>query len=346
MNRASFRRILRLDEMVRLGRLHSAAQAAAELEVSVRTVERDIETLRDCHAEIEYDPRHRRYYYKDHSIMLPGQWLNEREIALILIAEKSLRVYAQAAFSDEVHPTFNRLLDPIRNQPETLEQIRELARCVCFYRSYEPTRGLRPLFQCVLDAMQSNRRLSVEYQGTRDRKPIRREIEPYVLVNNHGEWQVIGSCRRSHRIKTFALDRMYRPRLSEHAFMPPADFKPDKYYCHPFEPLDGSPLQGVVLRLEGGAAERAKQRLWHPSQTISRNRDRSVTFTMRCGLTPGLIRWILTLGADAEVIAPGKLREMVAAEARAVVAKYEVKVGGNEKSASALSRKQRCRIGG
>lgn len=323
MNRSSFRRILRLDEMIRLGRLHSAAQAASELEVSVRTIERDIETLRDCQAEVEYDSHTRRYYYKDHSIMLPGQWLNEREIALMLIAEKSLRVYAQAAFSDEIHPTFNRLLQPIRHQPKTLEQIRELARCVCFYRSYEPTRGLRPLFQDVLNAMQSNRRLSFEYQGTHDPKPVRREIEPYVLINNHGHWQVVGYCRRSRKIKTFALDRIYHTQLSEHSFLPPSDFRPEAYYHHPFEPLDNSALQGVVLRLENDAAERAGQRLWHPSQTISRNRDNSITFTMHCGLTPDLTRWILALGPDAEVIAPAKLRDMVAAKARAVVAKYD-----------------------
>lgn len=322
MNRTTLRRILELDTMIRLGRLHSAAQAAAELEVNRRTIERDLATLRDLRAEIHYDAERKTYSYVGHPIMLPAQWLNESEIALVLIAEKALRTYAHAAFSDEVHPAFNRLLDPIRDYPDTMEEIRSLARRVCFYRSYEPSRALRPIFQAVLDSMHSRQRLSVEYEEQDGTMQPRREIGPYVLLNNHGEWQVVAYCRRSRRVKTFALDRMHKPRPSEHFYHLPDDFDPRDYHIHPFDPLDNRRRTFVVLRLEGGAAARAGRRLWHPSQTISRNRDKSVTFTMRCALTPSLVRWVLTLGPEAEVISPKVLRAKVAEMARDVLAKY------------------------
>lgn len=46
MKRGSIRRMYRLDAMIRLGRMRSAEQAAQELEVSRRTIERDLEMLR------------------------------------------------------------------------------------------------------------------------------------------------------------------------------------------------------------------------------------------------------------------------------------------------------------
>ena len=111
MSHASLRRIYDLDRMIRAGELHNAEEAAARFEVTRRTIERDLDTLRtDLGAELRFNRAEGRYEYTSNPVVtLSGQGLNEREIAIILIAERALRQFTGSSFQDEVHPAFNKL---------------------------------------------------------------------------------------------------------------------------------------------------------------------------------------------------------------------------------------------
>lgn len=228
MKRGSIRRIKQIDGMIRLGTMESAQQMAEEFEVSRRTIERDIEMLRlDLGADVVYNREKGCYEYTGKPLPLPGQWLNEREIAIMLIAERALRMYTGTSFSDEVHPVFNKFLNPIRDDKKAMEYIKDLCKSVYFYRPFKPMRDLRTEFSTVLNAIMERRRLSMKYRtAARGRvSDERREIEPYVLLNNGGDWYVVGHCRQTHEIRTFSLGRVFEPKIEEHFFIIPDAFK-------------------------------------------------------------------------------------------------------------------------
>lgn len=230
MKRGTIRRIYELDRMIRLGKLHTAEQAAGKFEVSTRTIERDLEQLRnDLGAELVYDKEKECYEYSGAPFVLPAQWLNEREIAILLIAERALRIFTNTSFDKEIHPTFNKLLDPIRHDKKTLEYIRDLCRSVYFHRPVEPLRDMRHEFSVVLDAIMQRKRLTITYQNASGKAPEHHEIEPYVLLNNGGDWYIVGFCRTSKQIKVFALLRVVEPKIEDHYFIIPDSFKITDY---------------------------------------------------------------------------------------------------------------------
>ena len=164
INRGGIRRLFELDRLIRLGRFTSAQQVADDMEVSRRTIERDLDELRnDLGAELVYDRGKRCYEYAGKPITLPAQWLNEREIAIVLIAERALRIFTSTGFDSEIHPAFNKLLDPIRHDKKMMASILELCNSVHFHRPVEPVRESQGEFSVVLDAALRRRRLAFFY---------------------------------------------------------------------------------------------------------------------------------------------------------------------------------------
>ncbi len=325
MKRGSIRRIYKIDSMIRLNRLHSAEDAARELEVSGRTIERDIEMLRlELNAEVKYNRAKGAYEYVGNPLPLPGQWLNEHEIAIMLIAERALRMYTAASFSDQVHPVFNKLLNPIRDNKKAMLYIKDLCRSVYFYRPFEPLRDLRKEFSIVLDAIMERKRLSMRYQtaakGLRQEpRDERREVDPYVLLNNGGDWYVVGLCRQSHEVRTFSLSRVYEPRIQDHYFEIPDSFKVEGYLSKGFGRMHGETPCNVRLRITPPASAWIAGSSWHSSQKIRQLAKGEILLSMICPLTDTLVRWVLQMAGNVKVETPKELREMVVKSGRELV---------------------------
>jgi predicted DNA-binding transcriptional regulator YafY len=61
---------------------------------------------------------------------------------------------------------------------------------------------------------------------------------------------------------------------------------------------------------------------WHPTQKIEKSADGSALFTVTVAGWEEMLYWILSFGADAEVISPDAMREAVAKTAQAMVERY------------------------
>ncbi|MEL3900206.1 MAG: HTH domain-containing protein [Treponema phagedenis] len=82
--RLRFWRILQLDEVIRTKKYPTLKTLVQVLGVSARTVQRDIEFLRDMYnAPIEYDHTRRGYFYTENTFFLKSVFLNEEEFFLL-----------------------------------------------------------------------------------------------------------------------------------------------------------------------------------------------------------------------------------------------------------------------
>jgi predicted DNA-binding transcriptional regulator YafY len=321
MKRGSLRRIYELDRMIRLGRLSSAAGAAEELEVTRRTVERDLELLRwELGAEVVYDRAKGRYCYSGDPFTLPAQWLNEREIAIILIAERALRMFTGASFARETHPAFNRLLDPIRHDRAAMAYIQDLCNGVHFHLPFSPVKDVSAEFSKVLAAILERRRLSLLYLSAKRGAAERRQIDPYVLINNGGEWYVVGKCLRHREVRTFTLANISDPKLEEQHFDVPREFDARKYLDQGFGRMHGNEAQDIRLSINPPAAAWVGRSVWHSSQSMEKRKDGSISLSMRCPVTDTLVRWVLQMGECVTVVKPEFLRRSVVEKAKAMAA--------------------------
>jgi predicted DNA-binding transcriptional regulator YafY len=318
MNHSSFNRIYEIDRMIRQGRFSSAQEAARHFEVTRRTIERDLEQLRySLNAEVAYDRKRRRYAYVGDPVTLPAMWLTEREIAILLIAERSLRACVGASFADEVHPAFNKLLEPIRHDRHTMDFVRDMCARIHFHRPYESAVDVREAFSRVLEAIMQRRRLAFEYRSAHERAAARRELEPYALVNSGGDWYVTGMCRAARAVRTFNLAAVAKAEIVDAAYEIPADFDAVKHFGRGFGRMHGEGDERVVLRVTYPAAQWIGRYIWHQSQTTRRRGD-GIEIAMTCPVTDSLVRWVLQMGECVAVDKPESLRRAVVEKATAM----------------------------
>jgi proteasome accessory factor B len=87
-------RILRIDDEIRTGKYPNSAVLAKKLEVTPRTILRDIDYLRFMYqAPIEYDFTKRGFYYTEPNFFIKSVILTEGELFSIALFDQFLEQY-------------------------------------------------------------------------------------------------------------------------------------------------------------------------------------------------------------------------------------------------------------
>jgi predicted DNA-binding transcriptional regulator YafY len=84
---------------------------------------------------------------------------------------------------------------------------------------------------------------------------------------------------------------------------------------------DQEPVE-VVLRFSPEVAARVQEARWHPSQRVEVQADGSLLWRATVAGSIEIRLWVLSWGADVEVLGPAELRDDVAATAERALARY------------------------
>jgi predicted DNA-binding transcriptional regulator YafY len=202
----------------------TAAELARELEVSVRTVYRDIESLHMAGVPLYADAGHAGGYrlLDGHRIRLTG--LTEAEVqALFLsiapgpVAELGLgpalaaaQLKLRAAVPAELSTTAERI------------RARFHLDVPGWFDDHEDVPHLRP----VADAVWHSRVVDIRYRRWREPTELDRRIEPYGLVLKAGCWYVVAGPGP----RTYRIDRIAALTVGDEQFVIPADFDLPEYW--------------------------------------------------------------------------------------------------------------------
>jgi len=111
-SRPPMARIVAIDGKIRQGGFPNASTLGRELEVSPRTIQRDIIFMRDrLNAPVEFDPRRNGYYYREPATPLPFFKITEGELVAMFIAERVLKQYRGTYFEHELERAFAKIVD-------------------------------------------------------------------------------------------------------------------------------------------------------------------------------------------------------------------------------------------
>jgi proteasome accessory factor B len=92
-----------IDQALRSQKWPNAHKLARALEVTVRTIRRDLQFLRDrLHAPIAYDAVRHGFYYTDEHFSLPGLAISEGEYLALFLAERLLQQYRGTSFAPDI----------------------------------------------------------------------------------------------------------------------------------------------------------------------------------------------------------------------------------------------------
>jgi predicted DNA-binding transcriptional regulator YafY len=135
-------------------------------------------------------------------------------------------------------------------------------------------------------------------------------VDPYVLVLYQCGLYVVGYSHRAKALRMFAVERIHRIQLTEESFDMPSGPLREALPRNAFGLID-EPPKTVRIWFSSNVAYLLKERRWHPTQSLKKQKDRSVVVTFQAGGLDEITSWVLSWGADAKVLSPPELVQSV-----------------------------------
>lgn len=297
------------------GRLTGRA-LAKRLEVSERTVHRDMEALSAARVPVFALRGSRGGWQLDEQWRTQVPGLDEAELRALLMAQP--RVIGDVRLAAAAERALGKLMAALPvGLRERAASIRQ--------RLYVDTTGWRgttenlSMLPIVQEAVTRDRKLAIRYLPA-DRQRVERVIDPLGLVAKGSSWYLVAQTPRGFR--TYRVSRIEEATLLDKPSERPANFDLAAFWkSSTREFQEGWPRFDATLRLEPRAA--AWARMWHinsPSQDADKQ-DAEGWITMRVQFhsEEEACFVVMGLGARVDVIAPASLRERVAVDLAAVL---------------------------
>jgi predicted DNA-binding transcriptional regulator YafY len=166
----------------------------------------------------------------------------------------------------------------------------------------------------VAEAWVSQRQLKIMYQPLAAEKPTERVIEPYYIEPasfGHASY-VIGYCHLKKAIRTFKVERIESANLTAETYTIPVDFDANKYMASSWGIVVKEEIKTVKLKIVDPEIIRIMTEIiWHPSQTLKKQKDGSTIMTLMINDTYEFYSWIMGWGEKIEVLSPPEIREKI-----------------------------------
>lgn len=319
---SKFYRIYQIDKHIRSNAYPSIASLSEKLEVSRRTIERDIFYMRIyLGAPIEYDRAKRGYCYSSKDFGLPSISLSEGEAVAVFLAQKVLSQYKGTPFEKPIQRAMAKILCVL---PEEISVDFSLFDSAISFATGE-LRGdkeeVARMFEIITQAIKECRVLKMDYYTASRDKETSREVHPYHLRHWQNSWYLIGYCCVRDEIRIFAVDRIRRLEVIDDRYLRPSDFSVEEFLGGSLGIERGGKAR-VVIRFDEQQARFIREREWHPSQVVEELEDGGVTLTMDVQGLGEVKRWILGYGHHAEVLKPEWFREEIKREVELMGGRY------------------------
>jgi proteasome accessory factor B len=312
--------MLRIHEELRRGALVNCTHLVKALEVSRKTVVRDIAFMRDrLDLPIEYDQGIQAYRYTHPVNAFPTVHVTEGELLALLVAQRALEQYRGTPFHRQLEIAFGKLAGGLRDKISfsPAEELQAVS-----FKNIGLARTDLAVFNTLSGAVLRQEEVAFAYRKPGEGKPVWRRVRPYHIANRQNLWYLVGFDVERGALRTFAVTRIAEVSRTNESFTRPADFSPEKFFANALGVMGGGGDHRVVIRFAPGAAERVREREWHESQEMKDLPGGGLELRLRLGALTEIEQWILGWGAAAEVIAPAELRDNIRKAVAALAAKY------------------------
>ena len=312
--------MLRIHDALSLRRKHTAGSLAEAMEVSPETIKRDVKFMRDrLKLPIEFDQRKKTYRYTSHVAAFPTMKVTEGEVLATLVASKAIEQFRGTPYHAQLVNSFEKIAaalpDKVSFQPT------DALKAISF-----KSLGLGKSDLAVFDPLSTGVVREVEvrfdYRKPGEGAARRRHVRPYHLAHRDNLWYLVGLDLERGALRTFALPRIACVELTAVPFKRPEDFSPEAYFASALSVFGGDGDYRIVIRFRGPAADRVREREWHPSQSMHTLENGELEVTLRLGALPEVERWALSWGAQARVMEPPELRERMRANVEVLAQEY------------------------
>ncbi|MFG1810137.1 helix-turn-helix transcriptional regulator [Streptomyces sp. NPDC049040] len=297
----------------------TAAELAAELEVSPRTVYRDVESLHAAGVPLYGDAGHSGGYrlLAGYRTRLTGLNAGEAEALFLSGAPGPAAELGLGPALAAAQLKLRAALPPeLREQADRMRTRFHLDAPGWYAADAEV-----PYLPQVADAVWHGRVLHVRYRRWKEPTDVDRRLEPYGLVLKAGRWYAVAGPGP----RTYRVDQILRLAVGDERFEVPAGFDLADHWRRYQEDFHARLHRGeAVVRLSPAAAARLTGPAARALEaTGSAEPDGWTRATLPTESPDQAHSFFLSLGAEAEVLAPRELRDRLGATARALAAAYQ-----------------------
>ncbi|MGG1615004.1 helix-turn-helix transcriptional regulator [Paenibacillus sp. FSL K6-2441] len=299
----------------------SSRQLAELLEVSERTIVRDIEALSAAGIPVYAERGSRGGWVLADSYRTNLTGMRPEEIVSLLLTNHN-ELLKDLGIQGDFQAAYQKLLAaapaPIR---QDAEMIRE--RLHIDGAGWHASEEAFPWLAAVQQAVWTQRKLRIRYRKEDD--VTERIIHPLGLIAKRNVWYVAAEQEPDRELRTFRISRLEEASLLEETFVRPDGFDLAAYWEQSTARFK-SELPRYLARIrtnETGLSQLRRERFIKVLHTEGPDNQGQIlaeidlqTLDWACGV-------ILRNGRDVEVLEPQELRERVKSEAQAILTLYE-----------------------
>ena len=317
-NHLMLERLSKIHTKIKSGCYPNSHQLAYDNEVSVPTISRDIEFLRERFgAPIEYDAAHRGYYYTKNFDM-PLNMVSAKDILTLSLTKQLLSQYEGSPIYNEISSIISMLSDS-----------QGIGKSDFLKRVAAPPlpKGVMNdnAWNVVLECLQENTLLKFDYNGRWKTETTHRLLRPYQVLLQDGMYYVFGFDENADGGKggerLFNLSRMKNLENTKQSFELPEDFE--------FSSRCGGGRFGAFKEAEkvqyeidfyDDARQFVKDCIWADDQKFYEiEEENTTTICFTSSQSTKVLEWVLSQGMKAKPIAPESFVERWKNEIRAIM---------------------------
>lgn len=299
-------RLLKLEKAIQTMNYPSVERLMDYLEVSRRTVLRDIQNLQnDFYAPIEYDRFHKGYYYTDETFFVRNVLVTEGEVMALTGILPLLERYDNTPLKDTITKVYDTVSQMLPNQVQVQTSLINDVQFIS-----DPLPNIEPeVFKFIFDAIKQHKTISFGYRSISSTEHTPHSLDPYKIYCQKGDWYAVGFCHKHNKYSTYNLSRMKDIVLTD-------DFKPDPDYEKKvrIDPNFGiwnneTPDQKIELLFDKSINTYILERTWHKNQECHQNEDGSVYLSFESNQMQETLYWVLHFGSAVQILNPPELKE-------------------------------------
>lgn len=286
--------------------LHRELVKSLRTDISLRTLYRDIDDLSAIFPLTEEERGQKTYYMLLDNFKFEQILCSFDELMAIIFINRLLENLGSDPITTAGIELTNRLISGLA-EPQRLY----LMDIYQHFRVEFPggCRGAQKI-QLLADAIRLQKAVRISYRSFGSEGESLRVIHPYkIYFRQH--YYVVAWCTARDSLREFRLDRIKDAEMLDIIFVPDSSFDYEEYSKRSWDALKGEGDYTVVLRFSPDSSSYVKEYLGGKADRIEDMADGSIMFYKTVSLLDEIFAWILSMGAEVQVVSPVRLKNMV-----------------------------------
>jgi proteasome accessory factor B len=279
-----------------------------QFSIAASVAYRDLDYLKYIlKAPLQYDYDKNGYFYTA-KFKLPEVRMTEGELAALLVIGQLRRSYQGAGFEEVLEQALSILTgsldDFVRQDAASLDQVLQV--------EIEPFPQIDlAVFQELLLAIRNRESIIIKYFSGQKAVVVDKPCDPYYLLNFKDNWYLVAFCHEKQDFRDFLCSRVLAVEHTNVTFLPDPDFSLDQHKKDSQLFASEAPSIEIVAEFDKYAAHWIRLKKVHVSQKVLERSDGSLEVSFQVSSLENIMRWILSFGEHARILAPLELQERV-----------------------------------